>query len=854
MDATHARRGDLKVVLTSPSGTTSTLADLHNDSNDNYAGWTFMSTFNWGEDSDAGVGAAQGKWTVQVSDIRSGTIGDLNSMTLTVYGSAFAAAPVAVADTSYSVSEGSAFSASDADGTTTVGVPSDDGVLANDTGTGTLTATLIDPPTHHVGTFTLNADGTFTYTHDAGEEPTDSFRYQVSDGSLQSPARTVSITINPINDVPVGVADSIALDEGATATTLVEGPDYTSVLDNDTDAEGTTLTATLIDAPAYHVGTFTLETDGTFTYTHDGSETTSDSFTYQASDGTDSTAIITVSITINPVNDVPVGVDDSIQLDEGATATALVEGSGAASVLHNDSDTVAEGQTLTAVLVTPPAYDAAFAGNFNPDGTFSYTHDGSETTSDSFTYRASDGTDQSELVTVSITINPINDVPVGVADSIALDEGATATTLVEGPDYTSVLDNDTDAEGTTLTATLIDAPAYHVGTFTLETDGTFTYTHDGSETTSDSFTYQASDGTDSTAIITVSITINPVNDVPVGVDDSIQLDEGATATALVEGSGAASVLHNDSDTVAEGQTLTAVLVTPPAYDAAFAGNFNPDGTFSYTHDGSETTSDSFTYRASDGTDQSELVTVSITITTSNDQPTVSPIPDFVWSEDESPTDVDLTSYFDDEEDSAGGLTYSIVSNSTPGLFSSLPITSGVISFSLANGQTGSSTLTVRGTDTGPLFVETSFTITVDTLLAWRVEKFSAVDLANSGLESTVWGDAADPDLDGRDNLMEFALGFDPLVSDFSADQLSSALVDSQFRITFWQRTNDSLITYLPEVSADSITWLDASDPSLPLSLIGAPTAIDAEFEKVVWEDQTAVATGSPRFIHLKVTR
>ena len=1039
MTATHARRGDLEVTLISPFGTQSILAEQHNDTGDDYAGWTFMSTHNWGEDSSFDDGV----WSVKVADRRNNNQGTLDDITLTVYGSAFETAPVAVADTAYVVDEGASFDANDADGSANAD-DSDDGVLANDTGSGALTSILIDPPSHHVGTFTLAADGTFSYVHDAGEESTDSFTYIVSDGTLQSAPRVVTIAINGINDIPVGVADSINVDEGATATTLVEGPGNSSVLDNDVDAEGVSMTATKISDPV-NASSFTFNSDGTFSYTHDGSETTSDSFSYRASDGEDTTEIITVSIAINPVNDIPVGgletislseggttstldggetsvlandtdgenesltaivdtapshassfnlasngtftythdggetttdsfvytaydgtdesdpitvnisiaaindppigVADTVALNEGGSATTLVEGPGNASVLDNDVD--AEGLSMTASLVSGPTNESSFT--FNPDGTFSYTHDGSETTSDgfsyqatdgefstgtvnvsiivtpendipmgvaesisldegatattldggetnvlandsdgegqsltavvesspahatsftlnsdgtfsyehdggettsdSFSYRADDGTDQSDPVTVTISIAAINDAPVGVADTIQLDEGATATVLVEGSGNTSVLDNDSDAEGTSLTASIVSNPD-NAASFTFNSDGTFSYEHDGGETTSDEFTYQASDGEKDTGTVTVSITINPINDVPVGAAESISLAEGANATMLVGGE--SSVLANDTD--GEDEPLTAVLVTPPAYDADFASNFQSDGAFSYQHDGSETTSDSFTYRADDGTDQSDIVTVSITIITSNDQPTVSTIDDLIWAEDEATTEIDLTVYFDDEESSPSGLTYTIESNSTPGLFAALPVVDGVISFTLATGQTGTSTLTVRGTDPGSLFGEATFDITVDTLLAWREDKFDPADLADAGKESTVWGDDADPDGDGRSNLMEFALGFEPLTSDFSEDRLSNSLVGDQQRITFYQRVNDSLLTFSPEVSADNVNWEDATDPGPPISQVGSPAVIDAAFEQVIWEDQTSVAPGSPRFIRLRVNR
>ncbi|MBK0065284.1 cadherin-like domain-containing protein, partial [Acinetobacter sp. S55] len=111
-----------------------------------------------------------------------------------------------------------------------------------------------------------------------------------------------------------------------------------------------------------------------------------------------------------PVNDAPVAVADTINVNEGGTASILV--GGASSVLSNDSD--AENDLLSAVLVSGPAHGSL---TLNSDGTFSYVHDGSESTSDSFSYKANDGTADGNTVTVQINVTPVNDAPVAVADT-----------------------------------------------------------------------------------------------------------------------------------------------------------------------------------------------------------------------------------------------------------------------------------------------------------------------------------------------------------------------------------------------------------------------------------------------------
>jgi VCBS repeat-containing protein len=528
------------------------------------ANGSFSYTHNGGE-------TTSDSFTYQATD----GVSFSNTATVTITITPVNDPPVANND-NYSVAEG---------GTINLAVP---GVLANDTDPDgpTMSAILVSGPAH-ASSFTLNPNGSFQYVHDGSETLTDSFTYQVSDGSLLSNVATVSITITPVNDAPVAVNDAYAVNEGGTLN-------GSSVLANDTDAENNSLTAVLVSGPA-HASSFTLNANGTFTYVHDGSETpASDSFTYKANDGLADSNVATVTITITPVNDAPVAVPDAYSVDEGGTLNG-------SSVLANDTD--AENNPLTAVLVSGPANASSFV--LNADGTFTYVHNGSETTSDSFTYKANDGSLDSNTTTVTITINPVNEAPTAVNDAYSVNEGGTLN-------GSSVLTNDTDPENDTLNAVLVSGPA-NASSFTLNPDGTFTYVHNGSETTSDSFTYKANDGALDSNVATVTITITAVNDAPVAVPDAYSVNEGGTLNGT-------SVLTNDTD--AENNPLTAVLVSGPSNAASFT--LNPDGTFTYVHNGSETTSDSFTYKANDGSLDSNTTTVTITITPVNDAPVANP--------------------------------------------------------------------------------------------------------------------------------------------------------------------------------------------------------------------------------------
>ncbi len=188
------------------------------------------------------------------------------------------------------------------------------------------------------------------------------------------------------------------------------------------------------------------------------------------------------------------GVADSYAVDEGGQ---LVEP--AAGVLSNDSLLTPAIGAATAVKVTDPVNGSV---TVNANGSFTYTHDGSETTSDSFTYRPVQAGVQGSVATVAITVTPVDEAPVAVNDGpFLVGRGDDFTAAVPG-----VLGNDSDPEGGGLTAVKVSDPAN--GSVTLNANGSFTYTHDGSETTSDSFTYQAKDAGDNLSnIATVSFTV-----------------------------------------------------------------------------------------------------------------------------------------------------------------------------------------------------------------------------------------------------------------------------------------------------------------------------------------------------------
>lgn len=458
------------------------------------------------------------------------------------------------------------------------------GVLANDSDANgdTLTASMITAPAN--GALTLNGNGSFTFTPTANYTGADSFTYRVSDGSLFSANATVTLTINNSNAAPVAVANSYALAKNVPLAVAAPG-----VLANDSDADGTPLTAVLITSPTK--GTLALEADGSFLYTPAQGFTGAASFTYRARDGLTNSASTTV--TLNVTNNLPVAVPDSYSTRKniGLNVPALL------GLLANDAD--ANGDALTASVVTAPAHGTL---TLSANGSFTFTPTLNYFGLDSFTYRVHDGSTFSPAATVTISINNSNGAPVAVGDNYSLGKNTTLNVPALG-----VLANDTDPDGDILTSSLVSGPAH--GSITLNANGNFFFTPAPGYAGVDSFTYRASDGTLNSASATVNLSIT--NTAPVANGDSYATLKNIGLNISIW----TGLLADDTD--ANGDDLTASLVTAPTHGTL---DLNADGSFTFTPNANFTGSGSFTYRVSDGTAYSANATVTITVQNSNAAP------------------------------------------------------------------------------------------------------------------------------------------------------------------------------------------------------------------------------------------
>jgi VCBS repeat-containing protein len=464
----------------------------------------------------------------------------------------------------------------------------------------------------------------------------------------------ISFTIGAANTSPtISTNTGLTLDEAATAAI-----DSTKLAATDTEQGAASLTFTIGTAATHGAvkksgttllagGTFTQADidSGLITYEHDGSETTSDSFTFTVTDGAGgSSALTTFNITVTALNDAPtLTTNTGLSGVVLGTTTTISNG----NLLVSDADNAAAQLTYT--LGTEPAGLLKLSGTtLTSGGTFTqadinaglvtYTAPASGTT-DSFTFTLSDGAGGTiGSTTVSITLTSGNTSPtVAVNTGLPLNEGATATIANANLQVT-----DSEQGAVSLTYTLDAVPGRGLlkksGT-TLNVNDTFTqadidgglitYVHDGSETTSDSFSFLISDGAGGTVgSTTFAFTVTPVNDSPVLTTNAgLTVLEGAAATVISNSLLSVSDVDNTAGqivytltTIPAGGTLAKSGLALAISDTFTQADVDA-GLITYAHAGGESPSDSFQFTVSDGAGGTIAATsFAITVTAVNDAP------------------------------------------------------------------------------------------------------------------------------------------------------------------------------------------------------------------------------------------
>ncbi|MFN6380563.1 MAG: Ig-like domain-containing protein [Flavobacteriales bacterium] len=437
---------------------------------------------------------------------------------------------------------------------------------------GLLTYTITTPPAS--GTFVMQANGSYTYTPAVNFFGNVSAQYSVCDAAGLCANATLTITVTNVNDAPLANND--------TFTVIEDGVLGGNVSLNDSDPDGGTLTYSLVGNTQN--GTISMNANGVFNYTPFANFHGVEQVNYQVCDAQGLCDQGNIFITVVPVNDAPVAVNDVLGI--------LVNTSGSGNVATNDIDV--DHPALIYSIVTGPSNGTI---EMNQNGIYTYTPNEFFSGQEVIIYSVCDGLNVCDQGTLTISIINNNVAPVAVHDVF--------NTLEDSPITVSVANNDTDANNQILTYSLILWPSN--GNLSFATNGQFTYSPSLNFYGNDSFTYQVCDpfGECDQAIVTISIM--EVNDNPIIQNDAFVLNEDQTLQA----NAAANDLEPD------GSLLLYSVVFEPMHGELTLFN---DGFFGYVPFDNYNGTDSFVYRACDPCGVCVQGTVTLTITPANDAP------------------------------------------------------------------------------------------------------------------------------------------------------------------------------------------------------------------------------------------
>ncbi|MCP4286531.1 MAG: tandem-95 repeat protein, partial [Gammaproteobacteria bacterium] len=328
------------------------------------------------------------------------------------------------------------------------------------------------------GTVAVDADsGEITYTPTSNFNGSDTITVTTTDNDGAQVVKTVSVTVNDINDAPtLSVVSTASVDEDGSKTIS-----FTAA-----DVDGTVSTA----AAADHGMVAVDENSGEITYTPTANFNGSDTVTVTTTDNDGAQVVKTVSVTVNDINDAPT-------LSVVSTASVDEDGSKTISFTAGDVD----GSVSTA----SSADNGAVTVDEN-SGEISYTPNANFNGSDTITVTTTDNDGAQVVKTVSVTVNDVNDAP-------TLNVLSTATVDEDGSKTISFTAGDLD--GTVSTAASADN-----GTVTVDAEsGEITYTPNEGFHGDDTLTLTATDDDGAAIVKTVSVTVTESNIAPTASDD-----------------------------------------------------------------------------------------------------------------------------------------------------------------------------------------------------------------------------------------------------------------------------------------------------------------------------------------------
>ncbi|MCQ9244563.1 tandem-95 repeat protein [Vibrio diabolicus] len=397
------------------------------------------------------------------------------------------------------------------------------------------------------GVFQDNGDGTYTFS------PNENFNGEVSldvvvvdeDGAVDT--TTAGITVLEVNDPPIAGTTSYSVNEDEVITVSSE-----QLLANASDVEG----EVAIDSVSYtgSDGIFTDNGDGTFSFAPNENFNGEVNLDVVVVDEDGATASTTANIDVLPINDAPVSGDLAYSVDEDNSITLSQE-----QLLAQASDVEGDALTASNLLVDGDATVTA-----NDDGSFTITPDANFNGDIDITFDINDGTD-TIVATADLTVNPVNDLPQPEDQAFTIGEDGvllfTDEDLLDGA--TDIDGDDLSVEGVTYTGA--------DGVLTDNGDGTYSFAPNENFNGDVNFTFDVSDGTDTTSA-NIDVSVTPENDPPVAGSTSYTVHEDNSITISDE-----QLLANSSD-IEGGVDISSV--TYSGNDGVFQDN--GDGTYTFS--------------------------------------------------------------------------------------------------------------------------------------------------------------------------------------------------------------------------------------------------------------------------------
>ncbi|HAS6982119.1 tandem-95 repeat protein [Vibrio parahaemolyticus] len=545
------------------------------------------------------------------------------------------------------------------------------------------------------GTLVDNGDGTWTFTPQIDDDTEASFTFDIIDDEDLVVSGSANLDILPINDAPNAENDVITTEED-TAVTI-------DVLVNDSDVEGDALSIQSASVPSEQ-GSVDI-VDGKLVFTPAENFNGEATITYIVTDG-DLTDEAKVTVTVTPVNDSPVAVDDTTSIQEDTAVTI--------DVLTNDTDV--DGDKLSIESASVPKEQGTVEV---VDGKLVFTPVENFNGHAEITYTVTDGqlTDEAK---VTVTVNPVNDAPTIKVDAVeSITEDAVSTDTV----VATLTVRDTDTPEDQLTVSLENNSN---GYFVLVGDevkltqaGVDAVNNDELNLKGLTISASVSDGVNPTASDSDSLIVNRVNDAPtIKVDAVESITEDAVSTDTV----VATLTVRDTDTPED--QLTVSLENNSNGYFVLVGNevkLTQAGVDAVNNDELNLKDLTISASVSDGVNPTANDSDSLIVNRVNDAPTVeNAIADQELSEDFATYTIDLNDAF---KDSDSALNFSVSGNSNI----QVAIVNGIATITPTADWNGSEALTFTATDPSGESVSQTVNFTVAPVADIVADKATVVE-------------------------------------------------------------------------------------------------------------------------------